>query len=178
MRVLIFVFSILFISFNLYAKETNLECNCLSFKYKNPEDKIFTNMDCDKMMNVRHGGNFTAIVHYNNNDVISHATSSLSYSVEGKIYNEYDYEVTFDFVWPWFWEKMEKWSYAFYRLKINKYNLDYEVTKYATDLTDDKKNFSYEKGSSDYYLDNLFEDREQNSISVAKGSCKLSEKKL
>ena len=177
MRIVISIISMLFISFNLYAKETNLECNCLNFKYKNPEDKIFTDITCDSMMNSKHAEAFTAIVHYNN-DVISHATSSLSYSVEGRVYEEYDYEVTFDFVWPWFYEKKEQWSYAFYRLKINKYNLDYEVTKYFTDYTNDKEFFSYEKDSAGYYLDNLFKDREQHGISIAGGSCKLSEKKL
>ena len=32
---------------------------------------------------------------------------------------------------------MEKWSYVFYRLKVNKFNLDYELTSFNRDLTRD-----------------------------------------
>ena len=176
MRVLISIISILFISFNLYAKQTNIGCSCLDAEYKNAGDKFFTNVSCSGVDN-RLTEDFTATIHYSNND-ITHSTSSLTFSTQGIIYSEYSHEVTFDFVWSYFWEKMEKWSYVFYRLKVNKFNLDYELTSFNRDLTDEDKFFSLVKGNPGYYLDDLFKDKEENTTLNVKGSCKLSEKKL
>ncbi len=166
-----------FISFNLNAKENNLSCDCLDFEYQNAGDKFFTAVGCN---GVNHwlSEAFTATIHYKNNDIISHATSSLTYSVEGIIHAEYNHEVTFDFVWHYFWEKREKWSYVFYRLTINKYNLDYQITSYNRDLTDEVKAYSLDKNSPNYYLIDLFKDREKKTISKVKGSCNLAKKKI
>jgi len=50
--------------------------------------------------------------------------------------------------------------YVFYRLTINKYNLDYQITSYNRDLTDEVKAYSLDKNSPNYYLIDLFKDRE------------------